>query len=155
MWRALLDSNALDPLLADTDGYSSIIDARAAGVVELLMTHVTLDEVNAIPDADGRGRLVLMFVSVARLVPSSSFVVGVSRLDQTRLSEDSSGLDPMMLGNSHHSRDAVIGETARSLGCALVTGDRRLTHRAARLGVEVLDLQSLIQACRERSTSST
>ena len=50
MRRAVLDSNAVDSLLDLPGAYEAVRAALDAGRVELLFTHVSIDELAAVPD---------------------------------------------------------------------------------------------------------
>jgi hypothetical protein len=56
MRRAVLDSNAIDPLIDLPGAYEAVRTAIDAGRVELLFTHVNIDELAAVPDLRARDR---------------------------------------------------------------------------------------------------
>jgi predicted nucleic acid-binding protein len=125
MRRAVLDSNAVDPLLDLPGAYEAVLTALDAGRVELLFTHVNIDELAAVPDLDRRSRLLLTLVDIGRLVPTGAFALDVSRLNFARLNEDIDVVEALRSGNVDHTRDALIAATAIYEGCALVTNERR------------------------------
>ncbi|MER7982648.1 hypothetical protein [Streptomyces sp. NPDC095817] len=145
MRRVVFDTNAVDPL---TDGptYERIREAVTAGRLEVLYTHVTIDELAEIPDLDRRQQLLALLVSIGRLVPTGSAVLDFSRLDFCRLgAEDAeAAFDGLRSGSLRHTKDALIADTAVFEGCALVTNERRLTNRAAARGIEVLKSADLL-----------
>jgi rRNA-processing protein FCF1 len=138
MLRAVLDSNALDPIAKIRGAYEAIERAINDGQVELLITHVTIDELAEVPDTDLRARLLLFAMALTRLVPTGAFVLDVSRLDFARLYDDTEVFQALRSGNIEHSRDALIAVTAQYEHCALVTNDKRMAGRARERGLTVL-----------------
>ena len=146
MRRVLFDSNAIDPI-ADTAGaFEALKAATEAGLLEILYTHVTIDELAAISDLNRRQRLTLLMVDLGRIVPTGAMVLGVSRLNFCRLGADGGEgmLEALRSQNIRHSPDAAIGITAHVEGCALVTNDERLAKRAAGVEIETLTTQALL-----------
>ena len=144
MRRAVLDSNAVDPLVDLPGAYEALRAALDAGRVELLFTHVNIDELAAVPDLDRRSRLLLTLVDIGRLVPTGACALDVSRLNFAWLNDDVDVVEALRSGNVDHTRDALIAVTAVHEGCALVTNERRLTARARDRGVEVLTTLDLL-----------
>lgn len=138
MRRAVLDSNAVDPIAELPGAYEVVRTAIDEGRLDVLFTHVTVDEVNAISDADRRGRLLRVLSGLGRHVPTGAFIVGVTPLGFGRLTDDVQTVEALRSGNAGHSHDALIGATASMEQCALVTADRRLAARARDRGIEVL-----------------
>jgi hypothetical protein len=120
MRRAVLDSNAIDPLVDLPGAYEALRAALDAGRVELLFTHVNIDELAAVPDLDRRSRLLLTLVDIGRLVPTGACALDVSRLNFARLNDDVDVVEALRSGNVDHTRDALIAVTALHEGCALV-----------------------------------
>jgi hypothetical protein len=83
-----MDSNAVDPLADMPGAYEVDREAVEAGHLEILFTHVTIDELAAIGDLDRRRLLLLLLIDLGRLVPSGAFILGRSRLDFGRLRDD-------------------------------------------------------------------
>jgi len=144
MRRAVLDSNAVDPLIDRPGAYEAVRAALDAGRVELLFTHVNIDELAAVPELDRRSRLLLTLIDIGRLVPTGAFALDVSRLNFARLDEDVDVIEALRSGNVDHTRDALIAATAIYEGCALVTNERRLTARARDRGIQVLTTLDLL-----------
>ncbi|WP_331746642.1 hypothetical protein [Streptomyces sp. NBC_00842] len=146
MRRVLFDSNAIDPIAAIEGALEKLQAAVEAGDLDILYTHVTVDELVAIRDLERRGQLMLLMASIGRVVPTGAAVVDYSRLDFCRLGsdDDQAELEALRSHSTRHSRDALIAITARAEGCALVTNERRLTNRARERGVEVLTTQDLL-----------
>jgi hypothetical protein len=89
--------------------------------------------------------LLIFLVALGQLVPTGAFVLGASRLDFGRLSDDGESIDVLSSGSGEsHLRDALIGATALVDNCALVTYDARLAARARERGIEVLTTAELL-----------
>lgn len=121
----------------------SAIDERR---LEILFTHITLEELAATKDEDRRGHLLVTLVDLGRMVPTGAAVYDFSRLNHCRVSEDDDcgAFEAFRSGNIRHTRDALTAATARFEKCALVTFDERLTKRAAEHGVEVITPEQLL-----------
>ncbi|MFD7465184.1 hypothetical protein [Streptomyces tendae] len=145
MRRVLFDTNAVDPL-TDAHTYDVTRQAVEAGSLEVLYTHVTIDELAEIPDVDRRQQLLVLLVSIGRIVPTGSTVVDYSRVEFCRVSSDESEapFEALRSNNLRHTKDALIADTAVFEGCALVTNERRLTNRARARGIEVLTSAELV-----------
>jgi hypothetical protein len=140
-----MDSNAMDPVMDLPRAYDTLRDAVDAGDLEILFTHVTIEELAAIPDYERRCRLLIFLAALGRFVATGAFILGASRLDFGRLSDDGESIDVLSSGRGEsHLRDALIGATALVDNCALVTYDARLTARARDRGIEVLTTAELL-----------
>lgn len=146
MRRVVFDSNAIDPIADAPGALDALQSAVESGALVVLYTHVTTDELSAIPDADRRARLLLVMGALGRIVPTGDFILDVSRLDFARLGDASSAvaIENLRSNSAAHSRDALIASTARYEQCALVTNERRLAARARDEGIEVLTTASLL-----------
>lgn len=146
MRTVVIDSNMVDYVLGLPGRYEAFLSAIEQGRLELLFTHVTLDEIAATPDEGRRGLLLVNLVSLGRIVPTGAAVMDFSRLDYCRFTDedDFGALEAFRSGNIKHTRDALIASTARYEKCALVTFDERLTKRAREHGLEVLTPEQLL-----------
>jgi predicted nucleic acid-binding protein len=144
MRRVVLDSNALDPLMDQPGAYDVLHEAVKDGKLEMLRTHVNVDEVLDTRDADKRERLRHDWAELTKPVPTGAFALGISRLGQAQLMDDTETIEALRSGNPKNTEDALIGSTALFEGCALVTYDRRLTGRARERGIEVLTTAELL-----------
>jgi predicted nucleic acid-binding protein len=129
----MLDSNAYDPIVDDPALWELTVETCRSGRIELLLTHVQYDELCEIPQEERRNRAAsIPFVIVA----TYGMILDTSKVGLTRLGEPDKV--EAIRNNSHkHSRDALVAATAQHEGATLVTGDRRLSHRARQVGVEV------------------
>ncbi len=144
MRRAVVDSNAMDPLMDLPGAYEAVRAAVDTGELKILFTHVTVEELAAIPDYERRCRLLIFLIAVGRMVPTGAFILGASRLDFGRLCDDTESIGVLTGQSAIHVRDALIGATALVDGCVLVTYDSRLTARARELDIEVLTTAELL-----------
>lgn len=146
--RVVLDSTAVYPIF-DAGAYRhlrSLIDQKQ---LEVLFTHVTVDECSATPKQAKRNRLLwTLFGLGVGPVPTGAFVLGVSELGAACLGpandqafEDFRSNNPTHLNNT---RDALIAVTAQTDGCALVTNDDRLGKAVRAHGVEVMTTDELL-----------
>lgn len=135
MVRVLLDSNAFDAIALDDATLALVEKAIQAGQLELVVTHIQIDEVSATPDEARRSRL-LRLSSTANTV-TAGFVFDVSRLDYAALmSEDEVAIyDRVTAGNVRHAEDALLLLTAKREGIAIVTDERRLPNQCRAEGV--------------------
>jgi predicted nucleic acid-binding protein len=144
MRRAVLDSNAVDPLIDLPGAYETLRTAVDDGRLRLLFTHINIDELAVVSDVERRSRLLLAMVDLGQLVPTGACVADVSRLNFARLMEDVDAVEALRSGNIDHTRDALIAATAIFEKCALVTNDKRLAGRARERGIEVLTTSKLL-----------
>lgn len=151
MRRVLLDSNALDPILTVPGAYEVLEDAVGSARLEVVFTHVTIDEIVATSDLEKRQWLLNLLVFLGRPIYTSGAVVDFSRLNFCRwMADDDHTFEPLRsgtmirAGNTRHSRDALIAHTALHEECALITNDQRLAARAKDQAVEVLTTAELL-----------
>lgn len=87
MLRALLDNNAVDPIIMLPGAFDAVRAKVEAGEVELIGTHILEEELSATPDAERRAKLEKILTLTTKRA-TSVFVFGVSRLGQAALSGD-------------------------------------------------------------------
>lgn len=133
--KYLIDTNIHDKLADDAEALELARKLVEAGTIELLTTHVQVDEIMGVSDTERVSKLVTV---PARRVPTYGFVLGVSRLGEARLSE-AEPYDSLKGDNPDHAEDAVIAATAQYEGATLVTEDTQLRGRATRHGIPVVD----------------
>jgi hypothetical protein len=83
MRRVLLDSNALDPLLQQS-GFETLDHAVNSGELEILFTHITVDEIAATPVLKTRQWLLNLLVFLGRPISTSGAVANFSRANFCR-----------------------------------------------------------------------
>lgn len=138
----MLDSNAFDALALDDQVRSVVSSAVERGTLDLVVTHVQMDELDATPDPK-RAALRRLTVSATY---TSGFVFDVSRMDMAALSTDEEAaiFDAVTGGNRRHGKDALILLTARREGIAVVTNDERLLKHCATQAVETMTPAELL-----------
>ncbi|WP_216213058.1 PIN domain-containing protein [Amycolatopsis aidingensis] len=146
MHRAVLDSNAIDPIADNAGAYEAVRAAIDDGRLQLLCTHVSIDELCEIPDVKRRARLILLLVALGELVSTGAVVNDHSKLNFCRLidNDDVNVMAELRSGNIRHTRDALIAATARYENASLITNEHRLTRRAREQGIEVLTPRELL-----------
>lgn len=90
---AVIDSNAVDPLVDDEGVRETIRGAISDGRLRLFSTHVASDEIGATGEATRRHALLTAVSDVSEVVPTGAFVLVVSRIDMARLSDDVEGFE--------------------------------------------------------------
>ena len=113
----MLDTNVIDELFVDPALVARLRLAVNDGEVELLITHVQIDEVLNMGPAKRAKREALVQVLAAlpaHRVPSYGFVLDLSRLDNSMLASESHAATFLELtgGNPRHNEDALIVLTA-------------------------------------------
>src|SRR5258708_6954743 len=80
MRRVVIDNCALHP-------FAEVPARRAidSGDLEILYTHITLDEASATPDPELRETLVHALTTLGRPVPTGGFITDLSKLGQARI----------------------------------------------------------------------
>jgi predicted nucleic acid-binding protein len=147
MQRVVLDSNAVDPLIDLRGAEDFIRSAVEQGQVELLSTHVTLEELSAISDQVRRERLVGLITDLGQHVSTGATVLGNWKLGQDRLTSEAGGklVKAVQAGNvEKHTRDALYAATAQAENCDLVTNDRALANKAGAQGVHVISTDDFL-----------
>lgn len=145
MRRVLLDSNALDPLMTLPRAYETLRAAVDSGDLEIVFTHVTVDEMAAIPDLEKRQRLLVFLIDLGDMIHTAGMCLDFSRLNFCRwMANGDIAFEMLRSSNIAHSRDALIAHTALVEECALVTNEKRLAARARDLGVEILTTLDLL-----------
>jgi hypothetical protein len=134
----------------DTTAFNRLIDGKFDLAVlpedaEFIATHVQIDEINRTQNEDRRGRLFLYFAkSIQKIVPTDSFVLGISRLGEANLGDGrfysaiKSALDEKNHRKPNNLKDALIAEVAVLHGHILVTSDRDLKQVVEDLGGQVV-----------------
>jgi|RhiMetdeSRZDD1v2_1073273.scaffolds.fasta_scaffold268326_1 hypothetical protein len=133
----MIDSNFYDVLAADALLYERCKELRAEGRLKFITTHIQQDQIRATPDASKREALNRIEAS---LVHTSAFAWDVSRFD---LSEWTSDQDTVLIeeiigdGNKTDITDALIAITAKYKTDAIVTNDKSLRKRLAKVNMPV------------------
>lgn len=152
----MLDSNVVDELLADAELLSVVLAAVEEGRVELVVTHVQIDELRAVPgDARRYQLLEILSVAASTEISTAGFVLDLSRLGHGRpFSEPDAERHRAFVGLSgRRAKDALILATADAEGLPLVTMERKSRNlrrfRAAFPSVELLGVDDLRRAAQD------
>ena len=136
----VLDTNALNRLV---DAELSF-DAFPEGA-ELIASHIQIDEINNTSDKERRARLFLVLAKhVKKIVPTETAIVGVSRIDNSKIGDGvryKAILDALNSRNGrkkNNVQDALIGEIALANKHILVTADRDLAEVVESMGGSVM-----------------
>jgi predicted nucleic acid-binding protein len=112
---------------------------------EFIASHIQIDELNRTKDEERRARLFLKFATtVQKVVPTETFVLGVSRLDHGKLSDGELfkrlkiELNRLNRKKRNNTMDALIAEIAIKNGFTLLTADYHLQLVAKNNGCNVL-----------------
>jgi len=136
-------------LMFDTNVFDDLIDGRLNIAVlpkgtKIYATHIQMDEIARCSDQERRTRLQEVLTdSVHSQLPTASFVIGVSRLDQARLG-DGNTFQNLRGSAARNTHDALIAETAIKEGLVLVTNDKDLRERARKAGGESIGMDDLL-----------
>lgn len=125
----MFDSNIYDKVIADEALFSQLRSLVDSNQLEIVSTHVQLDELGKIED-DAKRESALAVPST--IVPSMGFVLDVSRLDMACLDGGDPGIieyEQIQKGNPKHIEDALIALTAHHEAAVLVTEDNNLTNK--------------------------
>ena len=145
----MLDTNVIDKLAADPELVDLLSLSAQRGEIQLLVTHLQIDEVLEIGDHARARREALLQVLAnlpAERVPTYGFLLDRSRLDHAALASDNHAalFRELTRSNPRHHEDVLILLTAAWLYADLVTENRKdLAKMAARIGVAVFDTQGL------------
>jgi len=145
-FRIMLDSNIFDNVAA-TPGLTDDLRAlEKGGELEIVSTHVQDDQLKNIPDLAKRKAVLAI---PRRIVPTTEFVLGTSRLDQACLGDGEAGgiyYDDIQINNPKHVEDALIALAAAREVDVLVTHDKQLSKKikAAATNLQVWVFHDLI-----------
>jgi len=134
--KVILDSNIFDHILRG----NLKIDEGLRNQFEFYITHLQVDEMNRCPDQEKRAKLFLFMGKILPIIiPTSTFVLGKSRLGEARLG-DGIIFEELRNGNIKNTEDALIGETAIKENLTWVTEDKTLKNRVISQGGKAVNL---------------
>jgi len=151
------DSVTMNEYMFDTNIFNKILDGQIdpskLSSKDCYVTHVQFDEIQATKDKDRRLKLEEVFSQVVSTqLPTESFVLDVSRLDEAKLSDGVryeqllQRLNELNKSKLNNVQDALIDETALTNGITLVTEDQDLAQVITEFGGFVCNLQDVIGA---------
>jgi predicted nucleic acid-binding protein len=145
MIKYMFDTNVFNRIL---DGS---IDLGKLSSKVCYATHVQLDEIQATKNSERRLQLVNTFSQVlSEQIPTQSFVLNVSRLDEAKLSDGVTynqllyRLNQLNKAKTNNNQDALIAETALSNSLTLVTEDHDLSQVITEFGGVVCNLKDIL-----------
>jgi hypothetical protein len=159
---ALFDGNVLDWLIEQPADLATIRESLEDGRLQLIHTHLLLDEPDATPDLEKRAKLAAVRdLLVGQYVPTTGFVLDDSRADEAKLfsEEVARRLDERLTtenpktGGRNHEEDTLLALTAEAEGAVLVTRDRRLTNMATEQGIDVTTPGDLVERLSEPASA--
>ena len=144
MNKYLFDTNIFNRIL-DGD-----LDLNKMNNMEIFVTHVQLDEIQATKNNVRRSQLVSIFSRVlCEELPTESWVLGISRLDEVKLSDGVlyeqllQKLNKLNKAKRNNRQDTLIAETAMANGITLVTDDHDLSQAISALGGTACNLDNI------------
>ena len=78
-------------------------------------------------------------------IPSESFVIGVSRIGEAKITDGDHIIERLKNSNIKRTNDAIIGETAIKNDLILITNDKRFKNKVIELGGHAMDTEELIR----------
>ena len=137
MKRYVVDTSLINKLV---DGAVAADELPNDG--SFVASHIQIDEINRTKDPERRAKLLEKFAeTIDEVLPTESFILGISRLDEGRLGAgvlyDSIKRELDVRNNSkpNNSEDALIAEVAMKNGYTLLTADFDLYQAAYILGI--------------------
>jgi len=142
----------------DTNIFNAILDGdvdipATLSNLPIFLTHVQLDEIKATRNEVRRAQLARTVTEVPhQQIPTSSFVIGVSRLGQGRLSNGvlyqqlRVRLDELNRNKTNNPEDIAMAETALKENLTLVTHDRDLARVVVEFGGATCTLDKLLRS---------
>ncbi len=172
MLKCMFDTNIFNRILDGVIGWNELGHKIIA-----YATHIQRDEIDNTANSVRRDALKQIFESATSgSIPTNSFVLDVSRLDEACLGNDhvvpteslvwevtawghgkwgvgdlymalQADLDNLNKGKANNIQDALIAETSIRGGYVLVTDDRDLAAVTKKHGGQCMSLQELLKTC--------
>jgi hypothetical protein len=150
MTKYLLDSMIYDQLLNDRKCYDLIIQKCKEGSIEILITHVQLDQLKATPDLNKRQSLLSIVANIpSRKISTAGAVWGMSKWDEAKWGPGAGDvqISDITNGNLRHNADGLLVATAAAEADVFVTEEKRLPRKVQRLNSK-LTVISFRELCR-------
>lgn len=135
--KYILDTNIFNKLV---DGSLLPDDLPSDG--QFVATHIQIDELNNTANNERRAKLFLMFAKISpMMIPTESFILGVSRLDEAKLSDGDffesfkGEFDLLNRGKANNIQDTLIAEVAAVNSFTLLTSDHDLAAMVKKHGI--------------------
>jgi len=129
----MLDTNALNYIGDSTILFEKVISSVKSGEITLCITHIQLDEINAISDSKSelRSKLQYFIQDYCKRIPTMGVVCGISALGECGFS-DGKDINAITKNSPKMIYDALIAATANSGSDYLVTNDDDLRKRVVK-----------------------
>lgn len=126
----MLDTNALNYIGNITTFFEKVISSVKSGEITLYITHIQLDEINAIPDSEAELRLRLQsFIQdYCKRIPTTGVICGISACGESGFS-NGKDINAITKNSPKMIYDALITATANSGSDYFVTDDGKLRKR--------------------------
>jgi len=139
-----------------------MIDLGSFRGVPVFVTHIQLDEIERTRDEKRKRALLRVFRDVPKeSLPTSSTMLGLSRLDHAKLGDDANTFKKMLkrlqeldrkkhktLTAENQARDILIGETALKEGLTIITEDSNLAQVVIEFGGSASTLGNALTVLR-------
>jgi hypothetical protein len=135
MIKCLLDSMIYDRLAADPECQSLLIRRCEQGLVEVLVTHIQLDQLRATPDPRKRELLLATAKAIqAKRIPTDGGVWGMSRWGEFKWGGGTADVKVSDIAgeNAKHLADGLLVATAAAEADLFVTDEKRLPKKISR-----------------------
>jgi predicted nucleic acid-binding protein len=142
-----IDSNIFDKIVDEPGAFALVTRLVGRGAIELLVTHVQIDQIAATPN-EGWWKKLLRVVPLCRVVPTHGSIYGISKYGKARYTSEPVGRDIAAIQRRDKVKDALIGATAKWDGATLVTEDDDFAQDATGQGVAVLKWQRFFARLR-------
>jgi len=141
MQRILFDNNIINEIL-----YHKEVFAKMKKYCEYFTCATVIEELASIPDSkiEDRVKLFLAFADLeVKFVPDSAFIFGKTRLNFGSLSsrETDDVYRSLLKPDGSNQNDAIIGATAFTRNCILLTNDKYLLKAMNRNGHRALSFK--------------
>src|SRR3989344_6212726 len=134
MKKVMFDTNVNDAVAQDGECRSLLIWALEQNKIELITTHIQIDQINEIKD-QGKRFDIYTINGFAGTTTTQGFISGLSRLNWASLSLETDILDEYLGSRKRNKRnlsDALIASTAQKKCDIFVTNDKSLYRKAQR-----------------------
>ncbi|MEC4890060.1 MAG: hypothetical protein RI101_08360 [Nitrospira sp.] len=150
--RIALDTDAINSLVSTKLLDEISAAAKQRGIVFVLI-HVVRDQLAQTSDAGRRAQLLEVYDVLPIIeLPTSGFVLGISRLGHAEIKDSAAELEVFTTSGRGKMQDALIGATAAAKADVLVTDDRTLTKRvmAHTMRCEIWTFERLVRFLLEK-----
>lgn len=139
----VIDTHVVDELAVDEAFRVGLLTAVQSGELVVLLTHLQIDEILAMP-TDKLAKQAVLLQHLGQIPasrrPTVGIVLDVSRWDEGTWAsdEDAALYADLTGGNPAHAEDVLLILTSRRENATLVTKDKGARGRAAKVGVPTM-----------------